>query len=37
MEIVNRVSALQNYQSFSEIVAERPKPASENSDSMQND
>ena len=32
MEIVNRVSAFQNYQIFSNVIAERQKPASENSE-----
>ena len=32
MELVNRVSAFQNYQNFSDVIAERPKPASENSE-----
>ena len=31
MEIVNRVSAFQNYQNLSDVIGERPKPASENS------
>ena len=30
MEIVNRVSAFWNYQNFSNVIAEKPKPASEN-------
>ena len=31
MEIVNHVSVFQNYQNFSDVIAERPKLASENS------
>ena len=32
MEIVNRVSAFQNYQSLPDVIAEWPKSASENSE-----
>ena len=32
MEIMNRVSAFQNYQNFSDVIAKRPKLASENSE-----
>ena len=34
MEIVNRVSAFQNYQKLSDVIADRPKPASENSERL---
>ena len=34
MEIVNRVSAFQNYQNFSDVTAERPKSSSENGESI---
>ena len=32
MEIVNHVSAFENYQNFSNVIAERPKPGSEKSE-----
>ena len=32
IEAVNCVSVFQNYQSFSDVITERPKPASENSE-----
>ena len=37
MEIVNRVSAFQNYQNFSDIIPEKPKPASENSEPIKSE
>ena len=37
MEVVNRVSASQNYQNISNVIAERPKPASENSEPMKSE
>ena len=33
---MNRVSAFQEYQFFSDVIAERPKPASENSEPIRN-
>ena len=32
MKIGNRVSASQNYKNVSDVIAERPKPATENSE-----
>ena len=37
MATVNRVSAFQNYQFFSDAIAERPKPAKENSESIKSE
>ena len=37
MEIVNRASAFQNYQNFSDVIAKRTKPASENSKPIENE
>ena len=36
IELENRVLAFQNYQNFSDVIAERPKPASENSEPKKN-
>ena len=37
MEIVNRVSAFQNYQNFSRVIAEETKPASDDSQSTKSE
>ena len=37
MEPVNRVSAFQNYQIFSDVIAERTKQASENSEPIKSE
>ena len=37
MEIVNRVSAFLNYQNFSDVTAEKPKPASENGEPLKSE
>ena len=37
MEIVNHVSAFENYQNFSNVIAERPKPGSEKSEPIKNE
>ena len=36
-EILNRVSAFQNYQIFSDVIAERTKPANENREPIKSD
>ena len=37
MEMVNRVSAFQNYQNYSDVIPERPKPASWNCEPTENE
>ena len=37
MEMVNRVSAFRNYQNFSDVITERPKPVSENGEPIKID
>ena len=37
MEIANGVSAFQNYQHFSDVMAERPEPGSANSEPMKSE
>ena len=37
MELVNRVAGFENYQNFFDVIAERPKSVSENSEAIKNE